>query len=163
MESGVFGAVNKESIDEAYRNGLVKPNEYESIRDNLIAREIFLRSESLSKRTDYFLLTLKRFPVLNSFYLKKTGFISAKEAIIHLAYNEPDELLIDEEDISTLILSDVAFNKATRVRDLGDLNRSRHIEGNIFADKETIRSLEYLIRYKRGLWDLLECLNEEMK
>lgn len=59
MGVGVFGVVNKESIDEAYRNGLVKPNEYEAIRDNLIDRELFLRHQEFSQRLDYFLLVLK--------------------------------------------------------------------------------------------------------
>lgn len=161
MGIGVFGVVNKESIDEAYRNGLVKPNEYESIRDNLIDRELFLRHQDFSSKLDYFLLVLKGYPITEMFYLRETGFLDLKDAILYLAYNEPEKLLIEMDDISTMVLADVAFNKASKVRDLGDLNRSKIVEGDIFADKETIRSLEYLTRYKRGLWDLLECLKEE--
>lgn len=161
MGVGVFGVVNKESIDEAYRNGLVKPNEYEAIRDNLIDRELFLRHQEFSQRLDYFLLVLKGYPLSEMFYISETGILDIKDAILHLAYNEPEKLLIEMDDISTMVLADVAFNKASRVRDLGDLNRSKLVEGAIFADKETIRSLEYLTRYKRGLWDLLECLKQE--
>lgn len=163
MGVGVFGAVNKDSIDEAYRNGLVKPNEYEAIRDNLIDRELFLRHEELSRKLDYFLLVLKGYPLSEIFYISETGLLDVKEAILYLAYNEPEKLLIEVDDVSTMVLADVAYQKACKVRDLGDLNRSKLVQGDIFADKETIRSLEYLTRYKRGLWDLLECLNEEDK
>jgi len=160
MATGVFGVVKTESIDEAYRSGLVKPNEYQAIRDNLIDRELFLRHQEYSYKIDKFLLILEGYPIVDMFYFKETGIFDLREAILHLAYNEPDKLLIEVDDVSTMVLADVAYNKASKVRDLGDLNRSSLVSGDIFADKETIRSLEYLTRYKRGLWDLLECLKE---
>lgn len=163
MATGVFGVIKTESIDEAYRSGLVKPNEYQAIRDNLIDREIFLRHQDFSHRIDKFILILEGYPVVNVFYFKETGIADLREAILALAYTDPEKLLIEVDDVSTMVLADVAYNKACKVRDLGDLNRSSIVTGDIIADKETIRSLEYLTRYKRGLWDLLECLKEEEK
>jgi hypothetical protein len=163
MVTGVFGAINRESIDEVYRNGLVKPNEYESIRDNIIDRELYLRHEAFSYKLNYFFLVLQKIPLCEFFYISQTGIFDVKEAILYMAYNTPEELLIEVDDVSTMVLADVAYNKACKVRDLGDLNRSKLVQGDIYADKETIRSLEYLTRYKRGLWDLLECLNVEDK
>lgn len=163
MTSGVFGVVSRESIDEAYKHGVVKPNEYVFIRDNLINREIFLRYESFSRKINNFLFVLMGCDVCAKFYQQHTQATSLQEAVLYLAYNDPDKLLIEKDDVGILILADVAFNKASKVRDLGDLNKSKLIDGNIFADKETIRSLEYLTKYKRGLWDLLECATEEEK
>ncbi len=163
MATGVFGVIKTESIDEAYRSGLVKPNEYQAIRDNLIDREIFLRHQEYSQKLDKFIFTLLGYPLVDVFYYRLTGLPTIRDAILDLAYNNPDKLLIEVDDVSTMVLADVAYTKACRVRDLGDLNRSSLVTGDIFADKETIRSLEYLTRYKRGLWDLLECLKEEEK
>lgn len=157
----IYGTVSKESIDEAHKNGLVKPNEYKAIRDNLIAREIFLRANELSTKLDkLFDLFIKR-DLIEEFYLKETGYIDLNLAIIDLAYNSPESLLLDQMDINLLILSNVAYSKALLVRDLGDINKSKHLDGNIFADKDTIRSLDYLTKHKRGLWDLLEYLKED--
>lgn len=158
---GVYGSINKEYIDEAYRYGLVKPNEYETIRDNIIAREIFLRAQCISSKIELTLPAFHGRDLIEDFYLRKTGYINIKDAILHLAYNESDILLIDQDDISILILADVAYTRACKVRDLGDVNKSTYLDGIILADKDTIRSLEYLVKYKRGLWDLLECLKEE--
>lgn len=161
MGIGVYATINKEKIDEVYKSGIVKPNEYECIRDNLIEREMYLRYEQASKRIDKFFSIIQGKQICDMFYHEETKIQNVKDAIINLAYNSPEKLLIEKDDIGILILADVAFNRASRVRDLGDLNRSKLVEGDILADKETVRSLEYLTKYKRGLRDLLECLAEE--
>lgn len=157
----VYGVIDRESVDEVFKNGLVKPNEYEFIRDNILGRELFLRKELIESQLDLFLLGLQGHQLIERFYLSETGIFDLKSSIIHLAYNDPDKLLIDQDDIATLILSDVAHSKALKVRDLGDINKSRLLVGEVLADKETFRSLEYLTKYKRGLWDLLDYLTEE--
>lgn len=161
MTTGVFATVDRDKIDEVYKLGLVKPNEYESIRDNLIERELFLRHESLSYKLELFYSVLLGWEWGHIYYFLETGYSDLKTAILDLAYNDPEKLLIEADDIRTLVLADVAYNKAVKVRDLGDVNRSDCVTDQIIADKETIRSLEYLIRYKRGLWDLLDYLKTE--
>lgn len=156
------GVINKDSIDQAHKNGLVKPNEYETIRDSVIAKELYLRSLELSTKLDLFLrLVVDKEDAIETFYLKQSGYLNTKSAIIHLAYNEPETLLLEQDDISLLILADVAYQRATSVRDLGDINKSKHLDGIILADKDSMRSLDYLIKHKRGLWDLLEYVKEE--
>lgn len=158
---GLLGVVNKDSIDAVHKNGLVKPNEYEAIRDNVIAREIYLRAEKLSLKSDKFLSVLLDTNFFQDFYFLQTGINETKSAIIYLAYNDPETLLLDQDDIAVLILSDVAYSKAMLVRDLGDINKSNHLDGMILADKDSLRALEYLTKHKRGLWDLLQYLKEE--
>lgn len=151
----IIATIDKEKIDEAYRYGLVKPNEYSYIRDNIIMKEIFLRTQDL--------LGKFRFSkdCVHAFYLNKTNNLDISKAIIQMAYDESDDLLIDADDIRLLTLSDVAARKATLVRDLGDLNKSEFVVGSISADKDTIRALEYLLKYKKGMWELLSYLEEE--
>lgn len=147
--------IDKEKIDEAYRFGLVKPNEYSYIRDNIIMREIFLRTQDLMWKFNF------KYNGVSNFYFKQTLNPDISEAILEMAYKESKELLIDLDDVRLLVLADVATKKASLVRDLGDLNKSDLVSGGIFADKETIRALEYLLKYKKGMWELLSYIEQE--
>lgn len=150
-----YATIDKEKIDEAYRFGLVKPNEYAYIRDNIIMREIFLRTEDLLHK-----FVFGR-DIVSQYYLKDNQHQNLSEAILDLAYKEDESLLIDIDDVRSLVLSDVAFKKASLVRDLGDLNKSNLVTGSIVADKDTVRALEYLLKYKKGMWELLSYIEEE--
>lgn len=149
--------IDKEKIDEAYRYGLVKPNEFYFIRDNIIAREIYLRTNS-SSMWDWALSKKAE-----DFYFKNSKELTIQSAIVDLAQSSPEKLLIDLDDIRLLILSDVAAKKAALVRDLGDLNKSDIVSGSIFADKDSIRALEYLLKYKKGLWELLSYIEDNQE
>lgn len=150
-----FATIDKEKIDEAYRYGLVKPNEYSYIRDNIIMREIYLRTEDFMWKFKFGKDSIYKF------YFNKTLNNDISKAITEMAYAESTDLLIDIDDIRLLVLADVAANKAVLVRDLGDLNKSDLVSGSISADKETIRSLEYLLKYKKGMWELLSYIEQE--
>ncbi len=151
----ILATIDKEKVDEAYRFGLVKPNEYSYIRDNIIMREIFLRTEDLLGKFKF------GKNIVFNFYKQLTDRTNISDAILDLAYQESEDLLIDIDDIRLLVLSDVAYKKATLVRDLGDLNKSSLVTGGIVADKDTIRALEYLLKYKKGMWELLSYIEEE--
>lgn len=150
-----FATIDKEKIDEAYRYGLVKPNEYSYIRDNIIMREIFLRTQEMMWNFRFNKTSV------SDFYYKKTGISDLSQAILSLIYTEDETLLIDIDDIQLAILSDIATKKAILVRDLGDLNKSDLVSGSITGDKESVRALEYLLKYKKGMWELLSYIQEE--
>lgn len=158
----IYGTVNKESIDQVHRNGLVKPNEYKAIRDSVILKEVNLRVTELSQKMDRFFDVILGKDLVEEFYLKETGYFDKESAVLDLVYNSPESLLLEQDDINLLILADVAYKKALKVRDLGDVNKSKHLLGEIFADKETFRSLDYLTKHKRGLWDLLGHLEDNI-
>lgn len=150
-----FATIDKEKIDEAYRYGLVKPNEYSYIRDNIVMREIFLRTQEMRWNFRFNKTSV------SDFYCKKTGLSDLSQAILSLIYAEDETLLIDIDDIQLAILSDIATKKAILVRDLGDLNKSDLVSGSIVGDKDSIRALEYLLKYKKGMWELLSYIQEE--
>lgn len=149
-----FATIDKEKIDEAYRYGLVKPNEYSYIRDNIVMREIFLRTQEMMRNFKFSKTSI------SDFYCRKTGHTDLLQAILSMVYAEDENLLIDVDDIQLAILSDIATKKAMLVRDLGDLNKSELVSGNIIGDKDSIRALEYLLKYKKGMWELLSYIQE---
>ncbi|BBK09363.1 hypothetical protein [Klebsiella phage 05F01] len=138
-------------IDSAYASGVVKPNEYRQIVSNIVEKEVLLRKESLSTIQKYkmFFSVLVGKNFFEEFYTKQTSENSLTEAIITIASNEPEKLLIDEEESKYLFLSDVFYKKAVLVRDCSDVHKSEYNinKSKMFVDKPTLRAIEYLNKY----------------
>lgn len=160
----VMVKVGREFIEEAYKSGLVKPNEYKALRDFLVQQEIEVR-KAYYKTYSWGRVKLSLFlygedRVLSEQYnTHSTGSVEA--AIIELARRESfDSFLLPEEDVRTIKLADFTYKKAIEVRNLGDMNRCDilEVDSPIYTDKVGVRALEFLLNRKQACYDMLNML-----
>lgn len=161
----VMVKIGREFIEEAYKSGLVKPNEYKALRDFLVQKEIEVRKLKY-KETKSYLFKLGLFlqgeeETLKSQY-SPIGFNSLIELnIIELARRESfDSFLLPEEEVRTIKLADFTYKKAIEVRNLGDMNRCDilEVDSPIYTDKAGVRALEFLLNRKQACYDMLNML-----
>lgn len=160
----VMVKVGREFIEEAYKSGLVKPNEYKALRDFLVQKEIEVR-KLLYKGDKRWLAKLGLFLYGEARLLSEqynTHVSSSVESnIIELARRESfDSFSLTEEEVRTIKLADFTYKKAIEVRNLGDMNRCDilEVDSPIYTDKVGVRALEFLLNRKQACYDMLNML-----
>lgn len=188
----MFTEIKREVIDECYKLGLVKPNEFLALRDYLINKQLqFMKNQarnyvgvsdkiskgrgvisSLSRKFKeyfgfiepkadreelHFILETRLCLGIDSWESSSTEKLS--KAVLNTARSVKFDLLmgLTVDEVKMMLLSDNVYKKTLKVRDLGDLNRSVVVEENapIYADKETVWAVEYILKHKEALWGLL--------
>lgn len=150
--------IKKELVDECFKRGLVKPNEFRAIVDELVHKELYERYEYFQQKnlTVNFLKDLFQKNVIESYYEDKSLAPTIVEQIVDLARNDSESLLIDFLDKKTLFVAHTLHKKAKLVRDCGDMMESNISDGqDLLVDKETLMAVEYLLKYKNSVYELL--------
>lgn len=156
--------INRRSVDECYQTGLVKPNEFRQIYTNIIEKEIALRLESMTIGDKWKMF--RQWQNEENWLLSQYSDYSYSQtdlyqAIMELAGNEPERLLINAEEAKLLFLSSIFHKRAALVRDCSDLlNNDMAVEDEIYVDKETLRAMEYIKKYVSGGRAVLATLQE---
>lgn len=151
--------IKKELVDECFKKGLVKPNEFRGIVDELVHKELFERYEEMKNKnlTFNFIYHVFNNNIIEKFYKDKSKEKDVVEQIADLAKREPETLLIDSLDSRTLFVAHTLHRKAKLVRDCGDMLESNISDGeDLLVDKETLLAVDYLLKYKNTVYDLLK-------
>lgn len=160
--------INREGVEACYQEGLVKPNEFRQFVKNMVEKELYLRKEKVSSSGFAVSVNLFIHSLLKINYFEKLyqELSDCKEdtfqCIINLAGNNPEKLLLTEEESKKLFLANVFYKKAVIVRDCSDIFKHPLVkEERILVDKETLRSLSYLTTYSATGKALLRELNND--
>lgn len=160
----ILAEIAREGIESCYQAGLVKPNEFRQIVQNLIEKEVSLRLDSMTNRQklDMFFTELAGGDwILQQYQEYSYSQEGLTECILSIVGYNSDLLLLSPEDSKLLFLSNVFHKKSLLVRDCSDvLNNSYVTEDKIFVDKETLRAIEYLCKHTRGGKAVLKTLEE---
>lgn len=152
--------IKKDSINECFKRGLIKPNEFKSIVDEQIHKELYMRFEYFRQKnlSVTFLYELFSSKCIEKYYEERSTLKegSVSDHIINLCKTCPDSLLLDPLDSRELFVANAAYQKSLVVRNCGDMLENPHSEGqDLLVDKETLRSVEYLLKYKNSIYELL--------
>lgn len=151
--------IKKEVVDGCFKKGLVKPNEFKSIVDEYVHKELYNRYEYFQNKniTFQFLRDLFSGNIIEKYYQDLCPIQKELPAqILELAKNNPEYLLIDPIDCKTLVVAKKFFDAAILVRNCGDMFESEMVDGQeLLVDKETLRAVDYLLKFKNSAYELL--------
>lgn len=155
--------VGRDFVDDCYKKGVVKPNEYRQIIDNIVEEELKLRGELPVIKKIHFLWVKKELsvPETEHFYFANASkdVNSVREAIVNMAYVSPTKLLITSEKVDTLILANNFYNKSRIIRDCSDMFKNRYNQDDsMLVDKKVLWASEYLQKHRQAAYDLLSLL-----
>ena len=155
--------VGRDFVDDCYKKGVVKPNEYRQIVEDFVEKELKLREALPVIKKVHFLWVKKDLTAseVEHFYFANSSkeVYSVTDAVIDLAYTDPSKLLLPEEDIKTLMLANKFFVKAKIIRDCSDMLKSRYVQEEVlFVDKKTLWASDFLQKHRQAAYDLLALL-----
>lgn len=156
--------VGREFVDDCYNKGVVKPNEFRQVVRNLVDKELNLRSNlPIHKKVGFFWVS-KDLDIAECehFYFSNSKARNIEDAIVNIAYENKDKLLLSPEEIKLLILADNFYRKSVIIRDCSDILRSKYKEDDfLYVDKKTLRTSDYLQKYSQAGWGVLKTLTDD--
>lgn len=152
-----FIKVGKQWLDDIYAENVVKPNEFKQIVSNLVDKEISLR-QSLPQQAvivDKGFWSRIRGKATEQIKQDESYYFNLSpnspnllQAIIDIAYNQPDKLLLSTEESKSLIFAEGFRNKSFIIRECSDLMKSPYLEEEfIYIDKKTAWAADYLTKH----------------
>lgn len=156
--------VGRELVDDCYRKGVVKPNEYRQVVRNLVEKELELRKNlPIHKKVGFFWVSKDLdAPQSEHFYFSHSSAKTIEDAIVNIAYTYPEKLLLAQEDIQVLITADNFQKKSSLIRDCSDMLRSDYsAEDFLYVDKKVLWASEYLQKHCQAGYALLNTLTDD--
>ncbi|QHJ83794.1 MAG: hypothetical protein [Caudoviricetes sp.] len=162
----MFIKVGRDFVDDCYKKGVVKPNEYRQIVDNFVDEELKLRKGLPIVKKVHFFWVKRELDASETehFYFANSSkdVYSVTDAIIDIAYNSPEKLLLPQESIKAMVLANKFFVKSKVIRDCSDMLKNRYItEETLLVDKKTLWASDFLQKHRQAAYDLLALLVED--
>ena len=151
-----FIKVGKEWLDDVYAENVVKPNEFREVVNIIFNKEVQARKKGaphaeVIEKGFLGLFTVGKSQARNdeSYYFNLSpNSNNLLQAIIDIAYNSPEKLLITKEESQYLIFAEAFRSKSAIIRDCSDLLKSEYLtEDFIYIDKKTAWAAQYLIKH----------------